>query len=116
MNDHNTGVTDDEPMIDAKQAAASLSLPYYWFADQTMRSKYRIPHYLLGGLGGHAAEFRRHFQLGFNFLADFGFFIQFFGYSSELWKGKKFETVIHVLFVFIWTYLSVVFLLASWKH
>jgi len=39
-----------EPMIDAKQAAASLRLPYYWFADPAMRSKYRIPHYLLGGL------------------------------------------------------------------
>ena len=53
MNDHNTGnaiVADDEPMIDAKQAAAALSLPYYWFADHTMRAKYRIPHYLLGGL------------------------------------------------------------------
>lgn len=50
MNDNNTGIADDEPMIDAKQAAAALSLPYYWFADQTMRSKYRIPHYLLGGL------------------------------------------------------------------
>lgn len=50
MNDHNTGIADDEPMIDAKQAAAALSLPYYWFADHTMRAKYRIPHYLLGGL------------------------------------------------------------------
>lgn len=39
-----------EPMVDAKQAAAALRLPYYWFADQLMRSKYRIPHYLLGGL------------------------------------------------------------------
>ncbi|AAU91237.1 conserved hypothetical protein [Methylococcus capsulatus str. Bath] len=39
-----------EPMIDAKQAAAALRLPYYWFADHAMRSKYRIPHYLLGGL------------------------------------------------------------------
>ncbi len=39
-----------EPMIDAKQAAAALRLPYYWFADHQMRSKYRIPHYLLGGL------------------------------------------------------------------
>ena len=27
-----------------------LSLPYYWFADRTMRAKHRIPHYLLGGL------------------------------------------------------------------
>ncbi|MFP3890959.1 helix-turn-helix domain-containing protein [uncultured Ralstonia sp.] len=39
-----------EPMIDAKQAAAALRLPYYWFADHTMRAKHRIPHYLLGGL------------------------------------------------------------------
>lgn len=39
-----------EPMIDAKQAAASLRLPYYWFADPMMRAKHRIPHYLLGGL------------------------------------------------------------------
>jgi hypothetical protein len=43
-------ITAVEPMIDAKQAAASLRLPYYWFADPAMRSKYRIPHYLLGGL------------------------------------------------------------------
>jgi hypothetical protein len=41
---------DTEPMIDARQAAAALRLPYYWFADQAMRSRYRIPHYLLGGL------------------------------------------------------------------
>ncbi|MDW8272944.1 MAG: hypothetical protein RMJ53_01810 [Chitinophagales bacterium] len=37
-------------------------------------------------------------------------FIQFFGYSTELWKGKVFETVVHILFSLLWTYLSVVFL------
>ena len=37
-------------------------------------------------------------------------FIQFFGYSTELWKGKTLETVIHILFSLLWTYLSVVFL------
>jgi hypothetical protein len=37
-------------------------------------------------------------------------FIQFFGYSSELWKGKKFETFIHIIFSFLWAYLSSVFL------
>lgn len=50
---------------------------------------------------------------------SFGLFIfwfvrlifQFFVYSSELWKGKKFETVIHILFSFIWIYLSAVFLI-----
>lgn len=46
------GSTGDcgEAMADAKQAAAALRLPYYWFADSSMRAKYRIPHYLLGGL------------------------------------------------------------------
>ena len=42
-------------------------------------------------------------------------FIQFFGYSSKLWKGKKFETVIHVLFSLLWTYFSVVFFLIFWR-
>ena len=37
-------------------------------------------------------------------------FIQFFGYSTQLWKGKKFESTIHVLFSLLWTYLSVVFM------
>ena len=50
MNNDTQFIGGVEPMIDAKQAAAALRLPYYWFADQTMRSKYRIPHYLLGGL------------------------------------------------------------------
>ena len=37
-------------------------------------------------------------------------FIQFFGYSSELWRGKTFETVVHCLFSLLWAYLSTVFL------
>jgi hypothetical protein len=36
-------------------------------------------------------------------------FIQFFGYSSKLWKGKTFETSIHILFAFLWTYFSFIF-------
>ena len=50
MSDDTQFIGDVEPMIDAKQAAAALRLPYYWFADHAMRSKYRIPHYLMGGL------------------------------------------------------------------
>jgi hypothetical protein len=34
---------------------------------------------------------------------------QFFVYSAELWKGKTFETVIHVIFSFMWTYFTVIF-------
>lgn len=39
--------------------------------------------------------------------------IQFFGYSSLLWRGKRFETVVHVVFSALWTYLSVFFLLVG---
>lgn len=34
---------------------------------------------------------------------------QFFVYSPELWRGKPFETVVHVVFGFFWLYLTVVF-------
>lgn len=37
-------------------------------------------------------------------------YIQFFGYSSKLWKGKAFETTIHVVFSIFWIYLSVTFI------
>lgn len=55
-------------------------------------------------------------KLGNKILIGFGFFwfcrlvIQIFGYSSKLWKGKKLETSIHILFLFLWTYLSVLYL------
>ncbi|KGE14462.1 hypothetical protein [Sphingobacterium deserti] len=34
---------------------------------------------------------------------------QFFVYSPSLWKGKRFETTIHVLFSLLWLYFGVVF-------
>ncbi|KUJ55575.1 hypothetical protein [Chryseobacterium aquaticum] len=34
---------------------------------------------------------------------------QFFGYSSKLWKGKIFETSVHIIFSFFWIYISFVF-------
>ena len=43
-------------------------------------------------------------------------FVQLFVYSPKLWKGKKFETTIHVLFTLLWTYLSGVFLWATLGH
>ncbi|MEO8074505.1 MAG: hypothetical protein ABI686_14810, partial [Acidobacteriota bacterium] len=56
-------------------------------------------------------------NLGQNLALGLGIFwflrllIQFFGYSSELWKGKTFETTIHILFSMLWTYFSVIFFL-----
>ena len=40
--------------------------------------------------------------------------IQFVGYSSELWKGKTFETAVHIVFIFLWTYFSFVFGIVAW--
>ena len=39
---------------------------------------------------------------------------QFFVYSPDLWRGKSFETTIHVIFSFLWTYFSVVFFMIYW--
>ena len=50
-------------------------------------------------------------SLGLSLFWLIRLFIQFFGYSSLLWKGKMFETTIHVLFSILWAYLSGVFLL-----
>ena len=36
--------------------------------------------------------------------------VQFFGYSVSIWKGKTFETTIHILFCFMWAYFSIIFL------
>jgi len=35
---------------------------------------------------------------------------QFFVYSSKLWRGKKFETIVHIVFSILWTYLTITFL------
>jgi hypothetical protein len=37
---------------------------------------------------------------------------QLFVYSPSLWRGKRFETGIHVLFTMMWIYVSTVFLLS----
>lgn len=38
---------------------------------------------------------------------------QFFVYSPKLWKGKKLETVVHILFAILWVYLTTVFFLVA---
>ena len=37
---------------------------------------------------------------------------QFFVYSRELWKGKRFETIMHIIFALIWIYLTAVYFMA----
>ncbi len=70
---------------------------------------------LMGVLCIVAAPDLAHTSLGKKVCMGIGFFwavrliVQFWGYSSELWSGKKLETTVHVLFVFLWTYLTVLF-------
>ena len=48
-------------------------------------------------------------MLGFGIFWISRLFIQIFGYSSSLWKGKPFETIVHIVFCLLWIYLSSVF-------
>jgi len=52
----------------------------------------------------------RKIALGLGIFWSIRLIIQFFGYSADLWKGKKFETGMHILFSLLWAYLSCVFL------
>ena len=55
--------------------------------------------------------FGKRISLGLGIFWTTRLIIQFFGYSSKLWKGKIFETAIHILFISLWSYLSFIF----WK-
>lgn len=48
-------------------------------------------------------------SLGLAIFWSLRLIIQFFGYSPKLWKGKRFETIIHILFSGLWIYLSIIF-------
>lgn len=61
-------------------------------------------HELLG------TKFGKTISLGLGVFWAIRLFIQFFGYSVDLWRGKIYETVMHILFSLLWTYLSVVFI------
>lgn len=51
--------------------------------------------------------------LGLGIFWSIRLFIQFFGYSPKLWKGKAFETTVHILFSLLWAYMSFVFIWAA---
>ena len=55
----------------------------------------------------------RRVSLGLAFFWFARLVIQFFGYSSELWRGKRFETAMHVIFSLAWIYLTGVFAAAA---
>ncbi|MFT3683126.1 MAG: hypothetical protein QM791_22895 [Ferruginibacter sp.] len=50
-------------------------------------------------------------SLGIGLFWAVRLYIQFFGYSPKVWKGKAFETAIHIFFSIFWAYLTIVFML-----
>nr|WP_245243749.1 hypothetical protein [Mariniflexile gromovii] len=57
----------------------------------------------------------RKIALAFAIFWSIRLYIQFFIYSPKLWKGKKFETSIHILFSLFWFYFSLVFFIIYFK-
>lgn len=53
----------------------------------------------------------RNIALGLGVFWVIRFFFQQFIYSTELWKGKTFETLIHIFSSALWIYLSAIFLI-----
>ena len=49
-------------------------------------------------------------SLGLGIFWATRFIFQLFVYSTKLWKGKTFETTIHIVFTILWIYLTSVFL------
>ena len=54
----------------------------------------------------------KRLSLGLGLFWAVRLFVQFFVYSPKLWKGKQFETIMHILFSLFWAYASVLFFLA----
>jgi hypothetical protein len=54
--------------------------------------------------------FGRIISLGMGIFWGFRLVFQLFVYSPKLWKGRTFETVIHIIFTLLWIYLSFVYL------
>lgn len=53
----------------------------------------------------------RQLCLGLFIFWGLRLFFQFFFYSPKLWKGKLFETIMHIVFSVLWTYFTVIFFL-----
>jgi len=42
-------------------------------------------------------------------------YFQLFVYSTKLWKGKRFETYVHILFTLLWSYINLILWISYFK-
>ena len=62
-----------------------------------------------------ATSLGRRLCLGLGIFWSFRLLVQFVGYSPRLWRGKRFETSVHILFTLLWSYVSAVFVIIYFK-
>lgn len=55
-------------------------------------------------------NFGKTISLGLGIFWATRLIFQLFVYSRKLWKGKTLETIIHIVFIILWMYLTSVFL------
>ena len=55
--------------------------------------------------------FGKRISLGLGIFWAARLYVQLFVYSPKLWKGRAFETMVHILFCLFWAYVSTIFLL-----
>lgn len=53
--------------------------------------------------------FGKKISLGLAIFWSIRLFFQLFIYSPKLWKGKPFETAVHIVFTLFWLYISSIF-------
>ncbi|PVH26903.1 hypothetical protein DC487_04725 [Sphingobacterium corticibacter] len=76
--------------------------------------------FLTGLLSVTSADVLFKTRLGHQVCCGLGIFwllrlyFQLFVYSSTLWKGKLRETSIHIIFLMLWVYMSVVYVLSAY--
>lgn len=58
----------------------------------------------------------QHLSLGLFIFWFTRLLFQFFVYSPKVWRGKKFETLVHIVFALLWSYFSSVFFIVYWQQ
>lgn len=56
------------------------------------------------------SQFGRVISTGLGIFWGIRLVFQFFVYSPKLWRGKHFETTMHILFSLLWLYLTFVYI------
>ncbi len=62
------------------------------------------------------SQLGQHISLGLFIFWFTRLLFQFFVYSPKVWRGKKLETFVHIVFALLWSYFSSVFFIVYWQQ